>query len=120
MSVFSSSCIHEMVEDKILVATSSNNPSLQISPVKLDGNNLLITWAQFCLLFIKARGLQGYITGDARKPVPNKPTFNQWDSKNSRYGMAHQFYATIDLQNTPVIQHYSKNMEFNFSHLLTC
>ncbi|KAK8260346.1 hypothetical protein V6Z12_D13G116500 [Gossypium hirsutum] len=44
----------------------TDNPSLQISPVKLDRNNYL-TWSRSCLLFIKACELQGYITGKTTK-----------------------------------------------------
>lgn len=36
----------------------TNNPSLQISLVKLDRNNY-IAGSKSCLLFIKAHGLQG-------------------------------------------------------------
>ncbi|TYI04186.1 hypothetical protein ES332_A10G001000v1 [Gossypium tomentosum] len=34
-------------------------------------------------MFIKARGLQRYITGDSKKPVVNDSTYDQWDSDNS-------------------------------------
>ncbi|TYH94701.1 hypothetical protein ES332_A12G057400v1 [Gossypium tomentosum] len=71
-----------MVDDKNIIATSFNNPSLQISPAKLNENNYL-AWLRSCLLFMKVRGLRGYITGDTRKPASNNPTFNQYDSKNS-------------------------------------
>lgn len=77
-----------MVDDKNIIATGFNNPSLQISPVKLNENNYLV-WLRSCLLFMKVRGLWGYITGDTRKPALNNPTFNQYYSKNSCYGMAH-------------------------------
>jgi hypothetical protein len=66
---------------------SGDNPSLNISPVKLDGSNYL-AWFRSCLLFIKARGLQGYITGDKKQPKAKDPamsdsTYNQWESENS-------------------------------------
>ena len=64
------------------VILNSDNPSLQISPIKLDGTNYL-AWSRSCLLFIKARGMQGYITGASKKPAANDDNFNQWDSENS-------------------------------------
>ncbi|XP_057996496.1 uncharacterized protein LOC131175840 [Hevea brasiliensis] len=59
-----------------------DNPSLQISPVKLDGTNYL-AWSRSCLLFIQARGLQGYITKDRKKPESTSSTYSQWESENS-------------------------------------
>ncbi len=43
-----------------------DNLFLQISPVKLDRTNYL-AWSRSWLLFIQARGLQGYITEDRKK-----------------------------------------------------
>ena len=71
-----------MEGDKRIAAISTDNPSLQISPVKLDGNNYL-AWSRSCLLFIKARGMQGYITGAKVKQAAVDPSFNQWNSENS-------------------------------------
>ena len=49
-------------------AVPSDNPSLLISPVKLDGSNCL-AWSWSCKLFIKARGLEDYITSmKSQKP----------------------------------------------------
>ena len=42
------------------LAAFNDNPSLQISSVKLGGTNYL-AWSRLCLLSIQARGLQGYI-----------------------------------------------------------
>ena len=44
---------------------ASENCTLQINPIKLHGNNYL-AWFQTCLLFIKARGLYGYIASEKR------------------------------------------------------
>ncbi|TYG40599.1 hypothetical protein ES288_D12G105700v1 [Gossypium darwinii] len=52
---------------KLVIPT--DNPSLQISPVKLDGHNYL-TWSRSCLLFIKDQ------------PELTDSTFSQWDSTN--------------------------------------
>ncbi|KAK6930599.1 Retrotransposon Copia-like, N-terminal [Dillenia turbinata] len=59
-----------------------DNPSLQISPVKLDGTNYL-SWSRSCLLFIQARGLKGYVTGEKPKPTITDSTYNQWEAENS-------------------------------------
>ena len=59
----------------------SDIPSLNISPIKLDGSNYL-AWSRSCLLFIQARGLQGYITGKRQKPPVTDPTLSQWEYKN--------------------------------------
>lgn len=58
----------------------SDNPSFQISPVKLDKTYL--SWSKSYLLFIKVRGLQRYITGDMKKPDVGDLEYNVWDSKN--------------------------------------
>ena len=71
-----------METDKRIAGISTDNPSLQISLVKLDGNNYL-AWSRSCLLFIKARGMQDYITSVKVKPVATDPLFHQWDSENS-------------------------------------
>lgn len=60
----------------------SNNPSLQISPLKQDRTNYLI-WCRSCLLFIQARGLQGYIIGTKVRTALEDPNFSRWESENS-------------------------------------
>lgn len=55
-----------MTEVKKLIVSNSNNPSLQISLIKLDGNNYL-TWSKSYFLFIKIRRLQNYIIDDIKK-----------------------------------------------------
>ncbi|KAJ8749583.1 hypothetical protein K2173_026232 [Erythroxylum novogranatense] len=70
------------MEGKKVIMSSSYNPSLQISPVKFDGTNYL-TWSRSCLLFIKARGLQVYITDDSKRLDVNTSDYNQWESENS-------------------------------------
>eukprot|EP00252_Welwitschia_mirabilis_P002409 TRINITY_DN1235_c0_g1_i6.p1 TRINITY_DN1235_c0_g1~~TRINITY_DN1235_c0_g1_i6.p1 ORF type:complete len:1428 (+),score=264.56 TRINITY_DN1235_c0_g1_i6:585-4868(+) len=69
-------------ETKKASLPSSDSASLLISPVKLDGTNYL-AWARSCTLFIKSRGLQGYINGKKRKPDEDAAEFDQWDSENS-------------------------------------
>ncbi|KAJ7961445.1 Retrovirus-related Pol polyprotein from transposon TNT 1-94 [Quillaja saponaria] len=64
------------------VGISNDNPSLQISPVKFDGNNFL-AWSRSCLLFIQARGLYGYVIGSKSKPANGDPLLESWISENS-------------------------------------
>ncbi|XP_073282737.1 uncharacterized protein, partial [Primulina huaijiensis] len=73
----SSTAMDEHVGSKI--TTTYDNPSLQISPVKLDGTNYL-AWSRSCLLFIQARGMQGYING---KITSNRADTSKWESENS-------------------------------------
>ncbi|KAK6932088.1 Retrotransposon Copia-like, N-terminal [Dillenia turbinata] len=63
------------------VGLLGDNPSLQISRVKLDGTNYL-SWSRSCLLFIQ-RGLKGYVTREKPKPTITDSTYNQWEAKNS-------------------------------------
>ncbi|KAJ7954402.1 Retrovirus-related Pol polyprotein from transposon TNT 1-94 [Quillaja saponaria] len=64
------------------VGISNDNPSLQISPMKFDGNNFL-AWSRSCLLFIQARGLYGYVIGSKSKPADGDPLLESWISENS-------------------------------------
>lgn len=41
------------------------------------------SWSRSCLLFIKARGLYGFITGNTKKPDPSSSDFNKWDFEKS-------------------------------------
>ncbi|KAK6934023.1 Retrotransposon Copia-like, N-terminal [Dillenia turbinata] len=72
--------IRSVTENK--VGLLGDNPSLQISPVKLDSTNYL-SWSRSCLLFIQARGLKGYVTGEKPKPAITDSTYNQWEAENS-------------------------------------
>lgn len=71
-----------MADSKKTPIPSSDNPSLQFSLIKFDGTNYLV-WSRSCLLFIKARGLYGYITGTTTKPDTSSSDFTKWDSENS-------------------------------------
>ncbi|CAL5418427.1 unnamed protein product [Camellia sinensis] len=64
------------------VMTLTDNPSLQISPVKLDGSNYLI-WSRSCGLAIAARRLTGYITGSLPLPDGDASLHTQWISENA-------------------------------------
>lgn len=72
----------KVVVSSKLSAPVNDNPSLQISPIKLDGQNYL-AWSRSCLLFIKARGLYDYITGRKKRPAEEDPLLGQWESENS-------------------------------------
>jgi hypothetical protein len=49
------------------VTSHCENPTLQITTVKLDGPNYL-AWSQFALLSIKSRGKMGYLNGKIQEP----------------------------------------------------
>ncbi|GAV90976.1 UBN2_3 domain-containing protein [Cephalotus follicularis] len=68
-------------ENRIGVSIS-DNPSLQISPKKLDGQKYL-EWSRSCLLFIKARGLYDYLIEKKKRPVSDDPLLGQWEYENS-------------------------------------
>ncbi|XP_028084053.1 uncharacterized protein LOC114285227 [Camellia sinensis] len=64
------------------VITFTDSPSLQISPVKLDGSNYLI-WSRSYSLAIAAHRLTGYITGFLPLPDGDDFLLTQWISKNA-------------------------------------
>ena len=64
------------------VGAVGDNPSLQISPFKLDGKNYL-SWLRPCTLTISVRGLTGYITGDTKELTIDGTLRSQWHSENS-------------------------------------
>ncbi|KAA8546859.1 hypothetical protein F0562_003288 [Nyssa sinensis] len=54
------------------IGALGGNPTLQISPMKLDGNNYL-SWSRVCLLSIDAAGLYDYVTGTLKEPTSTDP-----------------------------------------------
>lgn len=50
------------------VGALNENPSLQITTVKLDGSNYL-AWSRSALLSIKSRGMVDYLLGNARSQI---------------------------------------------------
>jgi len=58
------------------VGVVSENPTIQISLIKLDGNNYL-AWSRSCLLFSEARGLYGYIAGEKERSIAGNSIFDQ-------------------------------------------
>ncbi|PIA38054.1 hypothetical protein AQUCO_02900119v1 [Aquilegia coerulea] len=64
------------------IPVSMDNPSLQITTVKLDGQNFLI-WALSARMYIAGRGKIGYLTSDAKVPESTDTTYSKWYSENS-------------------------------------
>jgi hypothetical protein len=64
------------------VTSHGENPTLQITTVKLDGLNYF-AWSQFALLSIKSRGKMGYLNGRIQERKPNDPTYDKWEAENS-------------------------------------
>jgi hypothetical protein len=62
------------------VTSNSENPTLQISTVKLDGLNYL-SWSQSALLYIKSRGKRGHLNGKIQELKPEDPTYDKWEPK---------------------------------------
>jgi hypothetical protein len=64
------------------VTSHGENPTLQITTVKLDGLNYL-AWSQSALLSIKSKGKMGYLNCRIQEPKLNDPTYDKWEAKNS-------------------------------------
>jgi len=69
-------------EVKSQVTSLSENLTLQITTVKLDGLNYL-AWSQSALLSIKSRGKMEDLNDRIQEPKPNDPTYDKWETKNS-------------------------------------
>jgi hypothetical protein len=65
-----------------VVTSLGENPTLQITTVKLDGLNYL-AWSQSALLSIKSRGKIGFLNGKIQEPQPNDPAYDKWEAENS-------------------------------------
>lgn len=59
-----------------------NQPSLQITIHKLNGQNFL-QWSRSVTLYLRGRGLFGYLNGDTLVPEKTDSSFAKWDSENS-------------------------------------
>ncbi|KAA8532218.1 hypothetical protein F0562_032257 [Nyssa sinensis] len=64
------------------IGVLGGNPTVQISPVKLDENNYQ-AWSRACLLSIDATGLYDYVNGTIKEPTSIDPTLKQCRSSNS-------------------------------------
>jgi len=58
------------------VTSHGENPTLQITTVKLEGLNYL-SWLHYALLCIKSNGKMGYLNGKIQEPKPNDPTYDK-------------------------------------------
>lgn len=68
--------------ERQVVTSLGENPTLQITTVKLDGLNYL-AWSQLTLLSIKSIGKMGYLNGRIQEPQPNDPAYDKWEVENS-------------------------------------
>ncbi|GAB2241245.1 hypothetical protein Droror1_Dr00018020 [Drosera rotundifolia] len=59
------------------------NPSSQISNVKLDGSTNYIVWSRQCFMYIAARRLEEYLNGTKKKPAETDASYSQWFAENS-------------------------------------
>ncbi|PKA49022.1 hypothetical protein AXF42_Ash020601 [Apostasia shenzhenica] len=60
------------------------NPSLQISTVKLDGPRTYHQWSRSIKFFLRSHGLEGHITGAKHQPSSNSAGYTQWVTENSQ------------------------------------
>ena len=75
--------ISEVVTRVSISRIEMDNPSLQISSVRLDGPLTYLLWARNVRLFIKACSLAGFLTGTKPQPPAGDTAFVQWKSENS-------------------------------------
>lgn len=58
--------------------STNDNPTLQITTVKLDGLNYL-AWPRSATLYIKSKWKIGYLTGKVTESAVNDPSYDKWD-----------------------------------------
>lgn len=63
-------------------ATSSESHSVQITTIRLNGDNFL-RWSQSVRMYIRGRGKMGYLTGEKKAPAVDDPAYVTWDAENS-------------------------------------
>ena len=63
-------------------ATSSESHSVQITIIRLNGDNFL-RWSQSVRMYIRGRGKMGYLTRETKAPVVDDPAYVTWDAENS-------------------------------------
>ncbi|KAL9457224.1 hypothetical protein AB3S75_006295 [Citrus x aurantiifolia] len=63
-------------------ATSSESHSVQITTIRLNGDNFL-RWYQSVRMYIRGRGKMGYLTGEKKAPAVDDPAYVAWDAENS-------------------------------------
>ena len=75
--------ISEVVTCAFTSRFGMDNLFLQISSVQLDRPLTYLLWAKNVRLFIKAHGLEGFLTGAKSQPPMGDTAFVQWESENS-------------------------------------
>ena len=75
--------ISEVVTHASTSQSVIDNPSFQISSVRLDGSLTYLLWVRNVRLFIKAYGLEGFLIGAKPQPPTGNTVFVQWESENS-------------------------------------
>ena len=59
-----------------------DNPTLQITTEKLNGN-FFLEWSLSAKLFLRSKKKMGYILGTVKIPKNSDPLYESWDSENS-------------------------------------
>lgn len=64
------------------ISNHSNSHSVQITTIRLNGDNLL-RLSQSVRMYIRGQGKIGYITGEKKAPSDKDPLYSAWDAENS-------------------------------------
>lgn len=64
------------------IMTNADSHSVQITTIRLNGDNFL-RWSQAVRMYIKGRGMMGYLTGETKAPPETDPAYATWDAGNS-------------------------------------
>ncbi|KAG6521029.1 hypothetical protein ZIOFF_018095 [Zingiber officinale] len=71
----------EHSSESTTIPQSSSHPT-QITTIKLNGDNFL-RWSQSVKMYIRGRGMMGYLTGEKKTPSEKDPMYATWDAENS-------------------------------------
>ena len=100
-------------------AVPFNNPSLVISPMKVDGSNYL-AWSYFCKLFIKVRGLEDYIIGmKTQKLALEYTSSTMGDRELSCDVLADQFNAAKHCQGVSTARYSREDLDCCITNVLS-
>lgn len=64
------------------IKANGESHSVQITTICLNGDNFL-HWSQAVRMYIRGRGMMGYLTGGTAAPPKTDPTYATWDARNS-------------------------------------
>ncbi|KAG6480118.1 hypothetical protein ZIOFF_063596 [Zingiber officinale] len=73
----------EHSSESTTIPQSSSHPA-QITTIKLNGDNFL-RWSQSVKMYIRGRGMMGYLTGEKKTPLEKDPMYATWDAENSMW-----------------------------------